>query len=102
MRRFHYVILLCPNFYHKVPFDELKINKDNIDKSVIDIFKALIIGLKDESRIVIWKDKLENMCYHCPVMSKIYYKSSISAESLIKLSRIARKNEVEVEEIYGN
>jgi len=93
---------LYPNFYHKIPYEKLDIKKENIDTSIVDIFKSLIIGIEDESRIIVWKNKLDNLRYYAPIINKIYYRHDISNESLIKLSQLAHKNHVEIGELYGN
>ena len=92
---------LYPNFYHKISYKDLKIKKDMINSDIIDIFKCLIIGIKDESRIIISKDRLDKMTYFCPVISKVFYNKNISPDALIKLGRLAHKNHVELEEYDG-
>lgn len=93
---------LFPNFYHKINFEKLKINKNNLNNIGLDLIKSLIVGKDDESIIILSKDKLINLCYYCPILEKIYYKENINKELLESLEEIARKNQIEIEEINGN
>ena len=42
---------------------------------------------------------LLNMCYYCPVLVKILYKTNCRKDLLASLNEIAHKNDIEIEEI---
>lgn len=93
---------LFSNFYHKINFNLLKIDKKNLNNINLDLIKSLIVGEKGESIIILSKDKLLNLCYYCPILYKIYYKKNIDGELFKSLEEISRKNNIEMEEIDGD
>jgi hypothetical protein len=90
---------LVANLYHKLSYEELKIDKSKICEKGVDLMKSLIIGKKGQSILIISKDKLLDMCYYCPVLVKILYKANCRKELLDSLKEIALKNEIEIEAI---
>ena len=90
---------LVANIYHKLPYESLRINKEKINEVGGDLIKSLIIGKNKESLLILSKDKLINMCYYCPVIERIYYKSTIRKDLLESLNEISTKLQVELEEI---
>lgn len=93
---------LVANFYHKLSYEELRINKNKIVDASADLIKSLIIGKPNECILIISKDYLLNMCYYCPILSKIYYRKRIANDLLDSLKEIALKNSVDIEEINEN
>ena len=90
---------LVANLYHKLSYNELNIDKGKINDKSVDLMKSLIIGKKGESILIVSKDKLLNMCYYCPVLVKIFYKTNCRKDLLASLNEIAHKNDIEIEEI---
>lgn len=90
---------LVANFYHCIKYEDSRIDKSRIKDVSADLIKALVIGHKGNSVIIINKAKLNNMCYYCPIISKIFYRKRIRDIELEKISIIARKLGVEIEEI---
>src|SRR5574344_532419 len=90
------------NIFHKIPFGLLNINKSKISDGGCDLIKSLVVGKSGESILTISKDKLQNMCYDCHILSKIVYQKGIDRELIKSLYEIANKNDIEIEEIDEN
>ena len=90
------------NIFHKIPFGLLNINKSKISDGGCDLIKSLVVGKSGESILIISKDKLQNMCYDCHILSKIVYQKGIDRELIKSLYEIANKNDIEIEEIDEN
>lgn len=93
---------LAPNIYHKMSFKKLEIKKENITKDIKETIKALIIGNSNESRIILSREYLLDMCYYSKVLEHIYFKEGTSEENMQVLREIALANRAELEELYEN
>ena len=89
---------LFPNFYNALPLRILNVNLAG-KNLVYECVKCAIAGETFQNSIILSKNDLFNLRYHCPVISKIYVEKDIDPELLETLNMIAKKYEVEVEEL---
>lgn len=100
---------LYPNFYRKISYHNLNFNEkllneylsDEIleDFSIIDLFKCLVLGKSDEYRLLVSKERLDNMTYFCPIISKVVYKNNIDNDLKRVIINYSKINGFEVEEL---
>ena len=89
---------LFPNFYNALILEMLNVNLGG-KNLVYECIKCAISGDMFQNFIILMKNDLLDMRYHAPIISKIYVKNDIDPELLDTLNMIAKKYEVEVEEL---
>ena len=89
---------LFPNFYNALPIRILNVNLSSKNK-VYECIKCAISGDSFQNSIILSKNDLFNYRYHAPIISKIYVEKDIDPELLETLNMIAKKYEVDVEEL---
>ena len=89
---------LFPNFYFAIPLRLLNVKLSN-KNLIYECMKCAISGETLQNSIILSKNDLFDLKYHCPIISKIYYKKDIDNELLETLKMIGTKYKVELEEL---
>lgn len=91
---------LIANVYHMQKEENLNIEYDKIDTSILDQIKLAIIGNEDETCFILDDSNLINGCFFLPIVSKIYISKKISENLFKELQLFSEENNVELEVIY--